>query len=117
MFAFVSACGGGDSEAPPLYGAIALNPNSVLTVGISDNQETAEAAAFRAEMNCGNGCEVQRIFTSPDKCGAIALSTGARITGWGVGTNSNNAENQALLSCRNGGGDFCSINKSRCNDR
>jgi hypothetical protein len=119
LFALVSACGGGgDGEAPsPLYGAIAINPNSVLTTGITENQESESAASFRAEVNCGDGCVAQRVFSSPDKCGAVALATGQGISAWGVGTNFNNAENLALLKCRDAGGAFCFIIHSRCNDR
>jgi len=59
----------------------------------------------------------QEIFTSPDKCGAIAYDTGQRLSAWGVGSTSNEAANAALLSCRNGGGNFCSLFDSTCNDR
>ena len=119
LFALVSACGGGgDGEAPsPLYGAIAINPNSALTTGITENQESESAASFRAEINCGDGCVTQRVFSSPDKCGAVATTTTQDFSVWAVGTNFNNAENLALLKCRDAGGEFCSISKSRCNDR
>ncbi len=119
--ALVAACGGGSdsaqplSAAQPLYGAIAINPNSVLTMGITSDQPTENDAIFRAEINCGSGCKVQRVFVTPNKCGAIAYDTGQRISAWGVGATSNEAENAALLSCRNGGGNFCSLYSSRCN--
>lgn len=117
--ALLAACGGGGGgdDSPALYGAIAVNPNSVLTMGITSNQTSESDARFRAETNCGPGCVTQRIFTSPNKCGSIAYDSGQRLSAWGVGSTSNEAENAALLSCRNGGGNFCSLYSSRCNDR
>ncbi len=113
----LSACGGGGDAVQPLYGAIAINPNSVLTMGITSDQATENDAIFRAEINCGPGCKVQRVFTTPNKCGAIAYDSGQRISAWGVGATSNEAENAALFSCRNGGGNFCSLYSSRCNSQ
>jgi hypothetical protein len=113
----VACGGGGGDDTPALYGAIAVNPNSVLTMGITSNQTSESDARFRAETNCGPGCVTQKIFTSPNKCGSIAYDSGQRVSAWGVGSTSNEAENAALLSCRNGGGNFCSLYASRCNDR
>ena len=113
----IAACGGDGESEPPLYGAIAVNPNSVLTMGITTNQATESAAVARAELNCGPNCKTQRVFATPNKCGALAYDSGQRLSAWGVGATNEEAQTAALLNCKKGGGNFCTPYLSGCNDR
>lgn len=105
-------CGGGGST-PTLYGSIAVDTGR-LESGIAAGYSNQDDADLAAKQNCGfPTCQVVKQYSSSGVCAVTAWSVGG-VVSYGLGSSKGEAEVQAIRSCVEAGGSYCTLAKFIC---
>lgn len=114
LLTLITACGGGGSSDPVLFGSIAVDKTRTLETGIAAGYKTQSEADLMAKQNCGfPTCVVVKQFTGPGQCAVTAWSVGG-IVSYGLGNTKSDAEVSALRNCADAGGRYCELSKYVC---
>ena len=114
--ALLTACGGGGSSGPSVYGSLALRTGGGEE-GISTKQNTQSAADAIALNECGRNCQVVVSFFD-GQCVAASASWPRGLSTpfyWSLGSSIKDAEDKAKLECIKNGASSCIIYSSACN--
>ena len=98
-----------------LSGALAIDSNQGPAWGWAVDYETVQLASQWALAHCGvQSCRVVMTFTN--QCGAFAAdqARGSTIYGWAKTSSAYSAQNMALDSCRQRGGNSCIVRVWGC---
>lgn len=117
LFLVVSFTTAGVSAAGSLVGAFAVNPDQPGQYGFTFNRDSPRQAERLALRNCGDGCEIVKVFVGG--CGAYAIDTAQNdiVLGFGAAPRRSQAKAVALRNCQALGGRACADGKSACNGR
>jgi uncharacterized protein DUF4189 len=98
-------------------GALAIDNNKGSRYGFSYDYSTESDAQARALRECGDGCKIVKTFSSGCAAYAADQASGSPVYGWGVGSNSDDAQSIALEHCQILGGTQCIIRVWGCNSK
>ncbi len=113
MVLLLAACGGGGSDNPTPYGAVAINWTTRVA-GMAGRYDSQAGADNRALSECGSGCIVVEQFFGTGKCAAVAKGSNGAI-GWAVSTSANEAVEKAIAQCVSVRGVSCAVIVAGCN--
>jgi len=117
LFMIIASSATVSAAAGSLAGAFAVNPDRPGQYGFTFNRDSPRQAERLALRNCGDGCEIVKVFVGG--CGAYAIDTAQDniVLGFGAAPRRSQAKAVALKNCQALGGSACADGNSGCNGR